>query len=161
GLLRVHDTLQPDLQPLPDRAAPPSGAGFPAQGMTGARPVAAADAGTPCPSGAPLRSYDVEIARAPIVYSPTQTDANGVVFPKPGATAPEPLVLRAAAGDCVEINLTNQLAERAALHAGKLLFDPQGSYGGAVGFDADSTVAPGATRRYRFFADAELGTTLL
>ncbi|MFN7146245.1 MAG: hypothetical protein ACK4YP_20905, partial [Myxococcota bacterium] len=34
GLLRVHDTLRPDLQPLPGRT-PPSGTGFPTQGVTG------------------------------------------------------------------------------------------------------------------------------
>jgi FtsP/CotA-like multicopper oxidase with cupredoxin domain len=163
GLVRVHDTMQPDLRPLPDRPAPAAGAGFPAQGVTGARPAAATDPGSPCPPGAPLRSYDVEIARAPIVYGPTQTDPAGIVYRLAGgaaASATEPLVLRAAAGECIEIALANQLDERAGLHAGRLRFDPQGSYGGAVGYNQDSTVAPGASRRYRFFADAELGTTL-
>src|SRR5262249_53568449 len=104
GLLRVHDTLQPDLRPLPDRTAPPSGAAFPMQTSPGARPAAAADPGSACPAGAPLRSYSVEIARAGVVYSPTQTDSAGIVYRLAGASgsASAPLVLRAAAGECIE-----------------------------------------------------------
>lgn len=39
GIFRVHDHLQPDLKPLPDRTAPPSGAGFPLQKFTGGNPA--------------------------------------------------------------------------------------------------------------------------
>jgi manganese oxidase len=50
--------------------------------------------------------------------------------------------------------------KRASLHVGELLFDPQGSYGAAIGLNLDSTVAPGKMRTYRYFADQELGTTI-
>ena len=73
----------------------------------------------------------------------------------------EPLVVRANQGDCLEVTLTNTTAVRASFQLGKLLFDPQGSYGSAIGFDRDSTVASGASRTYRFYADQEVGIGLL
>lgn len=88
---------------------------------------------------------------------------------------PEPLTIRANAGECIEINLTNALgdldedhahptfdiepdadwerSQRISLKPQNLLFDDQGSAGSAVGFNFDSTVAPGQTRTYRWFAD--------
>ena len=71
----------------------------------------------------------------------------------------EPLVLRVNAGECLEVNLTNNLDVNAALSVGELAFDPQGSYGSAIGYNLDSTVDPGETRLHRFYADKELGTT--
>ena len=41
-----------------------------------------------------------------------------------------------------------------------MTFDPQGSYGGAIGFNTDSTVAPNSRRVYRFYADKDVGVTM-
>ena len=63
GLFRVHDTLQTDLQPLPDREVPVSGTGFPqnmqALSLVDGRPPQAVDPGQPAPVGTPVRHFDV------------------------------------------------------------------------------------------------------
>lgn len=163
GLLRVHDTAQATLKPLPDRPLPPSGAGFPSQTFTGGAPAAATGPGQACPAGATIRHYDVAILATKLVLSSNQIK-NGIAYVpdtgSPPTTVREPLVMRANQGECLEIQLRNRLSERAGLHVGELAFDPQGSYGAAIGFNPDSSVAPGATRTYRFFADQELGITV-
>ncbi|KYH24612.1 multicopper oxidase [Halalkalicoccus paucihalophilus] len=100
---------------------------------------------------------------------------NEVEAIRSGEKNPEPLTIRANIGDCVEINLTNALgdldddhahptfdiepdadwdrSQRISLTTQNLLFDDQGSSGMAVGFNFDSTVAPGETMTYRWFAD--------
>ncbi|MFQ5420311.1 MAG: DNRLRE domain-containing protein, partial [Anaerolineae bacterium] len=171
GILRVHDTAQGSLQPLPDRAAPPAGAGFPQLTFTGGAPPPATDAGAVCPVGAAVRSYEAVIFQTQITYFPELggTDLAGVVYALAadeqaildGVKRAEPLVLRVNDGECLEIGLTNHLGERASLNLGKLLFDPQGSYGAAIGFNPDSTVAPGGRYVYRFYADQELGTSIM
>lgn len=166
GLLRVHDTLQGDLQPLPGRPPPPPGEGFPKLTFTGKAPPAAEGPGQPCPSTAPVRAYNVRISRADVRYNPDLKDSGGIVYTIKDASAPpksvrEPLVVRANKGDCLELSLTNLLDEPASLNVGELPFDPQGSYGAAIGLNPDSAVPPGATRRYRYFADAELGTAVM
>lgn len=108
GILRVHDTLQDDLMPLPDRAPPPTGPGFPQQSHTGTRPVRSVDPGHPCPPGAPVRSYDVAITRARIVYSADEEDSGGVayVLNEGGGLQPMPSTscsaTRPGAGHCNE-----------------------------------------------------------
>jgi hypothetical protein len=179
GILRVHDTARGDLMALPGRA-PSGGSGFPQLTVTGQDPPEASDPGDPCPSGAPVRSYDVAIFNVPIVYSNDidNIDPAGVVFAlradeadiAAGRRRPEPLVLRVNAGECLEIDLRNDLdqapnllvlGQPASVNLSKLLFDPQGSYGAAVGFNPDSTVAAGDRRLYRFYADKELGVATL
>lgn len=171
GILRVHDTLQPGLEPLPDRPAPAEGEGFPALSFTGGAPPPAGGPGQPCPAGAPSRTYDAAIFAKPLPitnHAGQSQDAAGVIYALSadrqaildGTKPVEPLVVRANAGDCVEITLTNHLTTRASLSLGKLLFDPLGSYGAAIGLNPDSTVAPGASYTYRFYADRELGTSL-
>ncbi len=164
GILRVHDTSQVDLQPLPSRPPPPTGAGFPVLTTTGASPPVALGPGQPCPGGAPLRRYDVSILNATL---PTPVpDPAGRIYAlssdvaaiRAGTKPVEPLALRAATGECVEIVLANLTSVRASLALGGVVADPQGSGGSAVGFNPDSTVAPGGTRTYRYFADKELGT---
>jgi hypothetical protein len=137
GIFRVHDKLRTDLQPLPGRAAPPSGAGFPvltaATGNTqqnpGANPPSAFNAdGTlntatvssvrsPCPTGARPLGYDVSIFNQTLPTAPF-TDTGGVIYAlssdraaiQSGQKAVEPLVLRANDGDCVTVTLHNDTA---------------------------------------------------
>jgi hypothetical protein len=163
GLLRVHDTQQATLQPLPDRPSPPTGAGFPTQTFTGGAAATATNAGVACPSGAPVRHYDVQIRQTKLVLS-NGVSRTGIAYlpdPAPGPqSVREPLVMRVNQGECLEVKLRNTLLGRAGLHLGQLAFDPQGSYGAAIGYNPDSSVAPGGTQTYRFFADRELGITI-
>lgn len=162
GIMRVQDTLQPDLQVLPGNVAPADiPGGFPQQTFTGGVPTPAAGPGNPCPALAPVRSHNVSIfdtgqAFGGIMYA-LAADQAAILA---GTMPAEPLVLRVAQGDCLEINLTNNLLGRSGLTLGKLLFDPQGSQGSAIGFNQDSTVAPAGTRTYRYYADAEVGTSM-
>ncbi len=162
GLMRVHDTLQPDLRPLPGHTAPPDQAGgFPQQTFTGGAPAVATGSGNPCPAGAPVRRHDVAIFDALLPFG-------GIMYALVGdkqdiidGTLPAvPLVLRVNEGDCLELRLTNDLLKRAGITMSKLLADPQGSQGASIGFNQDSSVAPGERRTYRFYADKELGTSL-
>ncbi|MFQ5401591.1 MAG: Ig-like domain-containing protein, partial [Anaerolineae bacterium] len=172
GLLRVHDTLQPTLQVLPGMTPPPNQpGGFPQQTFTGSSPQPAADPGQVCPVGAPVRSYEVSVFHAPIPFHSGLggTDLEGILYALAkdeqdilnGVKPVEPLVLRVNAGECLEIGLTNHLGGPASLNLGKLLFDPQGSNGAAVGYNLDSTVGPNQRRLYRYFADIELGTSIM
>ncbi|HRW46161.1 MAG TPA: multicopper oxidase domain-containing protein, partial [Caldilinea sp.] len=170
GLMRVYDRQRNDLQVLPGRPAPPTGpGGFPQQQPSpGSAPIPASDPGAVCPANAPLRSYEAVIFRQPIPYSPANVDLDGVVYAladeeaaiRAGTLPARPLVLRTNVGECLEIGLTNKLLQSASLHAGELTYDPQGSYGAAIGFNTDSTVAPGARRVYRYYADQDVGITL-
>lgn len=65
----------------------------------------------------------------------------------------EPLILRVNQGECLVVNVTNHLgprtsedprdgAGRAGLSIGELPFDPQTSYGAAIGLNHDSSIAP-------------------
>ncbi|RMH22043.1 MAG: hypothetical protein D6696_04255 [Acidobacteria bacterium] len=162
GILRVHDTLQGDLQPLPDRPVPSPGNGFPQLTQTGgAPPAATGGAGNVCPPGAPERAYALVIRDSRIVYNELAApDRTGVVYRLrdfPSGEARTPLVLRANAGDCLVLALRNERSKRSSISVGELIADPQRSAGSAVGFNYDSTVAPGQTRIYRYYADAELG----
>jgi len=118
GLLRAYDGskgLLPDLKTLPNNP----------QGR-----AASANIGTGCPASAPVRKYTV------VAASPQQLGlTNGLIYNtrgnapaaatqaavyvnaddlqngklKPGITNIEPLILRANAGDCVQITLGNSL----------------------------------------------------
>ncbi len=164
GLLRVHDKAEGDLQPLPGRAAPPAGDGFPNLAFTGDAPPNAAGAGNPCPADAPIRRYDIVVADAEIVYNDDDAgDLTGVVYRparQPSATARTPMVLRVNTGECLEIGIRNVRNERSSINIGELLFDPQKSYGAAIGYNRDSTIPARRGRLYRYYADTELGTVL-
>ncbi|ADJ16642.1 multicopper oxidase domain-containing protein [Halalkalicoccus jeotgali] len=150
----------------------------------GKRPPEAKDPGDPCPEGTPTRTYNVTAIQTEIEYNDYgDHDPYGIVYVlddeveavKNGKN-PEPLTIRANAGECVEINLTNALGDlddehshptfdiqpdadwnrskRISLTPQNLLFDDQGSAGMAAGFNFDSTIAPGKTRTYRWYANS-------
>jgi manganese oxidase len=187
GIFRVHDRRQSDLQTLPGHSVS-TGQGFPllrpATGNTqvspGPNPPPSSQSGAasstkdPCPSSAPRRNYDVSIFN---VTLPTKVvaDSNGVIYSltsdmaaiKAGQKKLEPLVLRANAGDCVQITLRNALnqdslygGDRAGLDLSKLLSNPQLSGGGAVGLNPDSTVPVGGSITYKAYADKAVGTSI-
>jgi len=133
--------------------------------VTGGAPPALSDGpGDACPAGAPVRDYSVVVSDSTIVYNEvTARDGAGVAYHLHGRTSNEvrtPLVMRANAGECLSVTLRNARRQRSSLSIGELVFDPQRSYGSAIGFNHDSTVAPGASKRYELFADRELGIVL-
>ena len=118
GLLRAHrhDQAVAGLHTLPDNQVRPL------------RPFAPNQSA--CPPHVPRRIFEVAARQAAISYNPRfgLQDPNGIVFVKtaeflnPDETAPqpvslpvapgrvgEPLILRVAAGECVEVRLSNEL----------------------------------------------------
>lgn len=87
-----------------------------------------------------------------------------------GRKRPEPLVIRANAGDCLRITFTNKLPQvlggnafqlvnrtyETSVHIHFFKFDPLSSDGANVGFNYDTSVLPGQTITYQWFADVEL-----
>ncbi|MFD0150111.1 multicopper oxidase domain-containing protein [Streptomyces sp. NPDC055721] len=164
GLLRLYGRPQADLPPLP--------------GRTPAAP--------PLPARRRVRRHTVRARAEVIAYSPLRTDPYGLVFTADGDGGPEegPLVLRCRAGEWVDVTLINELdgpppaspldprlmneadagartiSGRVSLHPTLLDFDVRTDDGAHVGRNADTTVKPGASRTYRWFA-AEPGVVLL
>ncbi|HKI00723.1 MAG TPA: hypothetical protein VKK31_01965 [Thermoanaerobaculia bacterium] len=166
GLLRVYDQPKGDLQPLPGRPSANGSTGFPTLSQTGAAPPSLADGpGNACPPGAAVKTYGLSIADTAIIYNDAVPAGEpGVAYflnGDPITNTRTPMVVRVNKGECLRVNLTNLRAtRRSGWNVGELLFDPQRSYGTAIGLNHDSTVAPGATRTYEYFADKELGLTL-
>jgi hypothetical protein len=171
GLLRVYDQQQGDLQPLPDQSLPNGSSGFPAlTAGAGTPPPSLADGpGNACPAGATRKTYNLSAADTTIIYndmvpSPATPGEPGVAFflnGDPITDTRTPIIVRVNKGECLQVNLTNlRTSQRSGFSVGKLLFDPQRSYGAAIGLDYDSTVAPGATRTYEYYADKDLGLSL-
>jgi manganese oxidase len=144
-----------------------------------------------CPNNAPIRSYDVSIFNGvtfdPGQPGESDNDAPGstgswaVMYAltrdeaaiKAGTKPVVPLVIRADAGECLRVTLHNDLpvdnwtwtwgsgSTRAGFNIGNVIYDPLQSYGAAIGYDPDTTVAPGGTRLYSYYVDKELGTNLI
>lgn len=164
GLLRVYDQAQGDLKPLPDRGFPSGSSGFPTLTVTGSPPPASAGPGNACPGGATRKTYDLTIADTNIIYNNTTGGQPGVAYflnGDPITDTRTPMVVRVNKGQCLKINLTNLRTQRSGFSVGELLFDPKTDYGAAVGLNHDSSVGTGATRTYEYYADKELGLTLV
>ncbi len=68
----------------------------------------------------------------------------------------EPLVLRAAVGDCIVITFRNDIpGKRVGMHVDGISRDPKDSDGAHIGFNPDTTVPAGATITYTWFAHRE------
>lgn len=136
----------------------------------------------PAPEDAPERVYCVSLIQMPIVYNKegwydpegrlyvlAEDEADVLAGRKP----PEPLVIFANAGERVTLHFTNKLPEtlggnafqlvervyEAGLHVHFVKFDPLVADGANVGWNYDSSVLPGETITYQWFADAELRGT--
>jgi len=136
----------------------------------------------PAPENAPERVYNVSLIQMPIVYNKegwydpqgrlyvlAEDEADVLAGRKP----PEPLVLFANSGDRVTLHFTNKLPEtlggnafqlvertyEAGLHVHFVKFDPLVADGANVGWNYDSSVLPGETITYQWYADAELRGT--
>jgi len=192
GLMRCYGTKDADLAPLPGSpwAQVPTGCGL--HGCD--EPYE--DPPQVCPPDAPVREYSVvAITAKDHVYGGRITyneafdlyDSNGILFTREeylpellsGARKPEPLVLRAAAGECIHVTLHNLLPEElpqapnwnyyppitegfnanqvrrsshVSLHPQLVAYDVNESDGANVGGNAVQTVAPGEHRTYVWYA---------
>ncbi|MEY4675404.1 MAG: hypothetical protein RL148_3188, partial [Planctomycetota bacterium] len=195
GLLRVFggtNAIDPvtsqrtTLRPLPNNP----------QGISASN---AADFSWPCPKTAPVRTYNVSAVTAQqaigpngIVYNQSENlfDNTGLMYVRtedldasgrllPGVPV-EPLVLRANAGDCLKVNLTNRLpSTRTAVPDNPstdakmtdltrlnvynlitdnlvgftvdLVYTDANADGSLIGRNASSLVAPGASRVFTYY----------
>ncbi|BDG59525.1 hypothetical protein caldi_06150 [Caldinitratiruptor microaerophilus] len=133
----------------------------------------------PAPAGAPVRRYRLVAIQRPIVYNRAGWhDPQGRLFVlaedeeavRRGELEPEPLVIRANAGEVLEIELTNKLPATfggtafipevettdCGLHVHLVKFDPLVADGSNVGWNYDSSAGTGETIRYVWYADSEL-----
>jgi manganese oxidase len=167
GLFRLHDELHDDLPPLP-----------------GAGDVVPLGGGEPPFDQAPVRRYDVRVVAREVHYSDQRSDPFGLVYEVDGQPADEMLVLRCRVGEWVEVRLTNtlekappatpfdpplpalddpadrEISARVSLHPSLLRYDVRTSDGSFVGRNGDSTVGPGESIVYRWYADTP-GAVLL
>ncbi|AKT42984.1 copper oxidase [Chondromyces crocatus] len=178
GILRTLKKTSTDLLPLP-----------------GSRPTPPANLPT-CPAGAPIRPFKVHALRAQgnlpgnrLVYNGNAGlyDPDAILFVHEydlpglrwGTRAPEPLILRAAAGDCIKLTLVNELpasfthragwnyntpivdgfntnqvkpSNRVSLHPQLLHYDVTTDDGADVGLNAVQSVGPGESRQYTWYA---------
>jgi hypothetical protein len=165
GILRVLDKEAPDLKKLPGHDVVP------------------ASAKSVCPANAPVKSFNVIAADRALKYNPNAPDTIDVDFDRKlqvanptgkiymlegekskvaqGAAQPMPLTLHVNVGDCVKINLKNEMkGSRASFSADMLAFDPKDSQGVNVGNNpGDQTIGPGQSRTYTFYAPPQYGET--
>ncbi len=133
----------------------------------------------PCLENAVVKEFNVSIIQLPIVYNRQGWhDPKGRMYVLDedlddicaGRKEPEPLIFHAEAGTCIRINYTNrlphildgdafQLVSRTyenGFHIHFVKFDVLVNDGGNIGWNYDSSVLPGETIRYEYFADVEL-----
>ncbi len=181
GLLRVRPHGAPGLLPLPShpRWIPRAQRGF-----------------ETCPASAPVTRYVVHAITAKgnlpdgrLIYNKVFDlyDPDAILFVRAedlpdlraGRRAPEPLILRAAAGDCIQVTLVNDLpfelpktphwnysppivdgfntnqvrpSNHVSLHPQLVAYDVRTDDGANVGFNEGQTVAPGEFRQYTWYA---------
>lgn len=188
GIFRVYGKATSDLLPLPDNI-PQATNGTINLNVTGSPPAPATKPGMPCPAGVPARKYNVVAMEKDLKYNEKgDHDPYGLMYAlaedeaaiRDGTKPPEPLVLRANEGDCIEVTLTNKLTSaflnhggtadgdpslpleppggtkaglRVSLHPQLVYYDVRGSDGATVGFNRDQTVGPGESILYRWYAD--------
>ena len=127
-----------------------------------------------CPANAPVRTYNISAITVPIQETNGGVGANGVAIPPEvdnngeifvlnedksavlnGTEPPNPLAIRADAGDCVALTLTNELTHtanpaapdvnvfgEANIHVHFVQFDVQGSDGVITGLNFEGAVRP-------------------
>lgn len=149
GLIRVHDdSASATLQKLPGRETTPP----PAPDV--------------CPAGAPLKLFDLVAIEAPL---PMLEDKPGRLYVleedkaavMTGRKDPEPLVLHINVGDCLIVNLTNEIeAGPVSFHPDLLAADPRDGMGVEAGFNPPQALLPGQTWIYTYYAHPEIGETV-
>lgn len=173
GIIRAYAVPQKDLLPL-----------------CGIRPIAPPQ--TP-PPNAVVRKFEIAAIQKDLIYNCYgDHDPEGLIFVPLdqacnvicGRKKPIPLILRANAGDWIEVTLHNLFnpnvpiryndypsvpldlfhlpGNRVSLNPQFLKYDPIASSGVNVGYNAiEQTVAPGECIKYLWHADKEYGTVML
>lgn len=187
GIFRAHDKIVSHLKPLDGRTTLLENR-YNLPKKTGVPP---AKATLPdLPQGVTVRKVEISAIQKDLIYNEFgDHDPNGLLYVYKdqerdvlsGKLAPEPLVIRANAGDVIEVTLTNHFtkplkqtfhpgvpvnsdyppSKRVSINTGLVLYDPMNSGGSTVGYNPDQTVAPGESITYRWYADQELGTCML
>lgn len=187
GMIRVYDKLNQDLKPLSDRESPKC-----KDECNGCKSLIKAD--KPkflCKKkNKRVRKFNIVAIQKDILYNEYgDHDPNGLMYVLEedeeevlsGEIEAKPLILRANAGDLIEVKLINHLfkkvpeskfpevpvqaefpaSNRVSLHADLLKYDVLSSDGTTVGYNPDQTISPGESILYRWYADEELGACLL
>jgi len=175
GIVRAYDRKQPCLKPL-------------CKGKDSIMPL------PPCPApGSVVRKYEIAAVQTDILYNKYgDHDPNGLIFVPLkdmelalcGKYKPKPLILRANAGDWIEVILHNMLGPagsipyfdypsvpldlayepsvRVSLNPQFLQYDAVNDSGINVGFNQrEQTVGPGESKKYLWHADREYGSCIL
>jgi hypothetical protein len=124
-----------------------------------------------CPSGARPVSYEIaafqiaipvngwgDVLPDGLMYALNGRDARvGKTQMTANPNLTQPLVVRANVGDCITVKLKNDIKDRrVGIHPdGLVQFDPKTSDGARVGANPDTTVAPGGTTTYTWYADKQ------
>lgn len=173
GIIRAYSLPRENLAPL-----------------CGIQPIASPQ--TP-PPGAVVRKFEIAAIQKDLIYNDFgDHDPEGLIFVPMeqvqdvmcGCKKPVPLILRANAGDWIEVTLHNLFhpdipirqneypsvplelfhvpSNRVSLNPQFLKYDPIASSGVNVGYNAvEQTVAPGESIKYLWHADREYGAALL
>lgn len=193
GLLRGYHVEDQEKHPLPNLVPleKTQQIAFP-----GSKPIAPAGPTFACPANAPKRNFDVTAVYAPIglagplVYNSRVSNGNIQEDPQAllyvlssdlnngclmAGKPREPLILRAAAGDCITVTLTNNLpattlnpglpaaanpfpgiqletSHQVGLHPQLLAYDVRESDGFNIGQNGVRTAAPGHKVTYTWYA---------
>lgn len=133
----------------------------------------------PCPIDTPVKEFNISVIELPITYNKQGWhDPKGRIYVLDediedvcsGKKEPEPLVIHAPAHTCFRINYTNrlphlfdgdafQLVTRTyenGFHIHFVKFDVLVNDGANVGWNYDSSILPGETIQYSYYADVEL-----
>ena len=141
GLLRVLPPEHPDAPiPLPGLSPRPPGESV-------------------CPGDSPIRRFDIAALE---VALPMMGDDPGLIFVpaavtdavESGEQPPEPLVLRASVGDCLEVQLRNAATRPVSFEPDLVVFDPSER---AIGNNGGGPIPAGGTRTMRFYLHPEFG----
>jgi hypothetical protein len=119
-----------------------------------------------CPPDAPTRNFVVVALETPL---PMLNGAMGRIYllekDKAALLAGEkevqPLVLHVNVGDCILVELRNEIAAQpVTFHTEMLAADPHDSAGVEAGYNPPQLVAPGESRLYTLYAHPEVGPTV-
>jgi manganese oxidase len=133
----------------------------------------------PCLENAFVNEFNISVIELSIVYNREGwNDPKGRIFVLDediddvcsGKKEPEPLVIHSPANTCIRINFTNRLPHildgdafqlvtrtyEVGMHIHFVKFDVLVNDGANVGWNYDSSVLPGETIRYEYYADVEL-----
>lgn len=133
----------------------------------------------PCPDDAPIRRYDIVGIQQNLVYNEANWhDPEGRFYVlkederaiRNGTKKPEPLFIRARAGECIEVHFTNKFPEKlgpnafqtlihtlfASTHVHFVKFDVLSSDGANTGWNYFTGAAHEQTVIYRWYADVDL-----